>query len=682
MRFFLSVFCVSCVFHFPGFAAAEVVQTGETRTTPINLVNTGDSALVQEGGLLETTAIAITLSNDAQTAQNEGVISTSGATGYGIYADHNQANILNKGNIYILSSLSSGIVLMGSSLSTVTNEGLISTLGEQSPGISIINSSQNTIKSSGQIFTAGSNAYGINLSNSSQNTIIESGSITTTGTNAYGIAILSNSDDNELAFTGTIQTTGAGSHGIMVASASDRTSLDLTNGMINVADTYAAALFLSGGSDHTVRVENSTLTAPQQVIAVYSPNARLSLENRAAVRATSAGGTALLFVGTNPTLSTSRSTLIVGKIEASQPVNVTVQTGANIKYTFDSPTYESTDSLGAGLYESLNISAPYVQVGQELLVVDPTPFLMQVDMTQDVADGILDPVFLSRRQACSCSLPCETCGFWGAGLGSYRLRRKNEDYVRYNNWQGGFILGFDKPVCGGQGGAFGGISFGKGKVEWEAETLKAAHYFGGFSYETTFCQTLFGVALTAGYADWQSCRTIMNNLATDGIEYARADFSGGLVAGDLMLARSFCFWKCRPCFSFDLRYAGLFLGNWNEHGSGANHNVKDRQIDLLTTRFECTLPWVRKCSRSDWRLEPYLGVLGRYQVGGTQINSLLGGQSLTFTQAGPHNLAAFLIGARGNQSYGCFSLFFNVEGSFDSQKSYRVIGDLGIGKSF
>ena len=134
--------------------------------------------------------------------------------------------------------------------------------------------------------------------------------------------------------------------------------------------------------------------------------------------------------------------------------------------------------------------------------------------------------------------------------------------------------------------------------------------------------------------------------------------------------------------SFTLRYAGLFLGNYSEKGSLTNLSVKNREIDLLTTRFEFALPYSATRGICCWSVEPYVGVFGRYQVGGNRVDGELFGQSLSFDPGSPRNLAAFLFGFRGVQSLGCFNLFLNLEGSFDNYSSSRILGEGGIGFSF
>jgi len=190
------------------------------------------------------------------------------------------------------------------------------------------------------------------------------------------------------------------------------------------------------------------------------------------------------------------------------------------------------------------------------------------------------------------------------------------------------------------------------------------------------------MVLAFGYVDWENERFVMNHLAEGGIETAKADTGGVFLSPEVTLAHHFSSLPCCPTMSFTLRYAGLFLGNYSEKGSSTNLSVKNRAIDLLTTRFEVSLPYSASQGTHCWSIEPYLGLLGRYQLGGHHVDAELLGQSLCFNSGSPRNLVAFLVGFRGIQSFDCLNLFLNFEGSFDNDSSSRVLGEGGIGFSF
>jgi len=174
-------------------------------------------------------------------------------------------------------------------------------------------------------------------------------------------------------------------------------------------------------------------------------------------------------------------------------------------------------------------------------------------------------------------------------------------------------------------------------------------------------------------------------LAEGGVEKAKADTGGFFISPEATWAYHFhsipslC---CSPTMSFTFRYAGLFLGDYSEKGSLTNLSVKNREIDLLTTRFELALPYSVTRGICCWSIEPYLGLFGRYQVGGNSVDAELLGQSLSFDPGSPRSLAAFLLGFRGIQSFGGFNLFLNLEGNFDNHSSSRILGEGGIGFSF
>jgi len=68
----------------------------------------------------------------------------------------------------------------------------------------------------------------------------------------------------------------------------------------------------------------------------------------------------------------------------------------------------------------------------------------------------------------------------------------------------------------------------------------------------------------------------------------------------------------------------------------------------------------------------------RSYVGGNRVNSELQGLPLKFDPGSPRNL----VGFRGIQSFGCFNLSLNVEGSFDNYRSSRVLSELTLNYAY
>ncbi|NGX54297.1 MAG: hypothetical protein K1000chlam4_01023, partial [Chlamydiae bacterium] len=113
----------------PCHAVDQVVRSGETSTIPIDLLNDGDRAIVEEGGVLTTDgASAITVNDDNQTALNQGTISTINNNNHGIHNNgKDNAVITNSGRISTTGSTANGIFNDGGVNAVITNSGLIST---------------------------------------------------------------------------------------------------------------------------------------------------------------------------------------------------------------------------------------------------------------------------------------------------------------------------------------------------------------------------------------------------------------------------------------------------------------------------------------------------------------------------------------------------------------------------
>jgi len=568
--------------------------------------------------------------------------------------------IINSGQISTTGNSAEGIVNAGGDNVVITNSGVITTTGPNAEGITSSGAGV-AITNSGQIVSTGNSSGGIvNLSTDA--VIINSGLISSAsvGINNAGVgAVITNS--------GQITTTALNSRGILCTSGAD------------VVITNSGQISTTGDASCGIRsdVDGAVITNSGQILStgatadgIENRGANAHIINSGTIRSTQSFALNLLGT-TSQTLSLLRgSNLQAGVHLENANLNLNVETGLNLALTLD-PT--STASFGI-----LGIDAPFVLVGSTITVIDPTGLAMQADVVADLSDTILNGIY--RHRTCHCT-PCG-CGIWTQGIGSYRKRSDNAHIVGHDNWQGGFLVGYDTYFCEGYASLFGGVSYGEAEVDERTQKATTRSYVGGVTYERLFCNNFLGLAITAGYVDWDNKRIVMNNLAPGGVETARADTGGLFVSPEVTLGHRFASLWCSPTMSFTFRYAGLFLGDYTEKGSVSNLSVKNREIDLLTTRFEVALPYGDSQGMCCWSLEPYFGVYERFQVGGYHVNSELQGLSLNFDTGGPRNLVAFLVGFRGTQSFGCFNLSLNVEGSFDNFRSSRILGEGGIGFSF
>ncbi len=645
--------------------------------------STGLRASITSTGTIETTgagAVGINSTNDDVVITTSGSITTTGTgASTGIFTTGGTATIRNNADITTVGNGAIGISSTGGG-AAIFSGGSISTTGTGSHGFSLTTGTT-TVRNDGTILTTGSGSFGVNNDTSPDVIFTNNGTITTSFSST---APFFNEDSPRLMFTntGTLNAIGTTAEGFFNTGSSDVTILN-TGKIISTAsgifnDTgserllvrNSGTIFSSGGSavalgvTSDVMIINSGLLESGTSDAVGGFSDNVQIVNSGTIRGV---GPAIVMDGANPTLTLLRGSNVQGSIFFSDPLTLSVEKGLNLFMDLD------------GTFATLNIDAPHVQVGTDVVgVIDPTGLTLQPDVIADLSDTILDGIYRHRLGCCT---PCG-CGSWIQAIGSYRNRNRAHDHIGYDNWQAGFLVGYDKPMCRGNIGLFAGFSHGEAEVDQHTQKAFINSYIAGATYETCFCDTFIGLALTAGYIDWDNNRYVMNNLAPDGVEIAQANIDGLFLSPELTLARQFSAFCVQPVMTFNLRYVGFYPGDYSESGSASNFSVDSRHINLLTTRLEAALPYSNMCGKCCWSIEPYIGVYGRYQLSDTHIDGELLGQDLDFSQPGPRNVAAFLTGFRGIQSFGCVNFTLNLEASFDSNSSVRLLGEGGVGWNF
>ncbi len=142
-----------------GYALEYIVRDGEISST-ISPANQGDEVIVEKGGTIQASGNGIYLSQNGQSAFNNGTISITGDSFSGIYLTPSASPgvVNNTGYISVTGNLSAGIQNNGAANPFITNSGQISVSGSGSAGI--IDSGNATIINSGSISASGSNTSG------------------------------------------------------------------------------------------------------------------------------------------------------------------------------------------------------------------------------------------------------------------------------------------------------------------------------------------------------------------------------------------------------------------------------------------------------------------------------------------------------------------------------------------
>ncbi len=575
--------------------------------------------------------------SDKGFVEEGGAINTSanGFPGVGVLMQNGLQELKNDGTILTTGSFSAGSpsgVIVGGPSSLVTNNGLIHTTGGGASGIITATSSTNsTIINNGLIFIEGNfstvPADGIRLVAAS-NTLLNSGEIRTTGTSDAGIRLQGASA--AVKNTGLIQSTGTGSYGIKV---------DV------------------GGA-------NSIITNNGTIIANSDPTSfAISLD------------------GANTTLNLQRESNIQGAVQLTQNSTLNVQKGLNLALT----------TTGAGAFTTITTEgSPTATRGNLIAVVDRTGFALEVDILDDLTAVVMNN--LGRQYCLDCceSDCCENyCldndwSAWVRGFGSFRERRLQERTVKYNNGLEGGMAGLETSVfCDWTLGVFGGGSYGTSHVKNHSHTFRNTSGFGGLYLDGCFCDNFVRFAVSGGSLDQHSRRKVMNNLASDGIQYARAKLKGGWVAPELRIGRTLCIGGLEPIVSCDVRYSGLFLDNYKEKGSATDFRVKKHDIHLLTASTEIALPLSFSLCDSCLTVTPYAGIEGRYRLGDKNLHGTLLDQSITFQDGSWNEIGSAFIGVRSCHKLDCgLNIMLDLEGDFDNKKSALVRGGLKAEMAF
>ena len=519
-------------------ATTVTVPSGTTQTSPITLLNPGDSVVVEENGVLETDDPAITMSNSSQTALNQGTIRTINTNHFGIRNTGVNAVITNNGLITTTGQQASGIYnsganslitnsgqisIAGNSAAGITNDhddvvmtssGQISITGAASDGLANLSGSNVVMTNSGQISVTGDFGNGLLNFNGSNVVMTNSGLISTTGSGVWGVS--SNGDNGVITNSGQISTTGQQAYGIGTYNVANNT-LIINTGSISATGVSAHGISDAFGGDNSHVINSGTIYSAQSF--------------------------ALYLTGDNNILTLLRGSNLQGPVRVGSNFTLNVERGLNLALT-----------LNLGSFDNVEISAPYAIKNNVIAVIDRTGLALQADVAADLSDTIFGALDHHRLTCCT---PC-SCGPWIQGIGSYRKRDSHSHTVEYKNWQGGFLLGYGLKGLAGNISLFGGATFGKAKTDKSTQEADINSYIGGVSYEKIYCDTQLNVGVAAGYVDWDNERTVMNNLATGGKQKARADINGWLLSPEISILHRFNV-LCRPTLGLTVRYAGLFF---------------------------------------------------------------------------------------------------------------------------
>jgi uncharacterized protein with beta-barrel porin domain len=631
------------------------VNSGEVAGQQV-MSNPADVGIVRTGGRIFTTndlENAVEMLNIDQSLANEagGTIETLGNDAFGVFSNGARAQISNDGTIVTLGDSSDGVSSYGVDAS-ILNSGLIETSGSQVVGI-FAGASGANIRNIGTIASTGlQEAYGIaSIGNGS--IIRNVGSIQVGDVLLGGLApigVLSSGIGSEIRNSGSVRATGTAAFGIL----SDGGQAEIRNDGSIAADGLASVALLSAGDgsiiSNTGRIGSSGVAS----VGILSTGADTTLTNSGKITS-DLTEFAIIMAGDGAILDLRAGTAIQGNISfAGANGTLTIGNGLNTALTFfTTPAFLDTNG------------APFAISGNTLAVVDTTGFTSQdevvADFTGAIADALDDRFAAARSRArggypavngmlispVADVSPDSGVEAWGAALGGYRSQDRTNSGSDFDNVFGGFVFGVDGMAGSSTRlGLLAGTTMGKMQTSSDSQAIGNENYFAGayasFAAEGHFLH----LSAAAGLSQFESERRVANNLVLGGIEHARADYDGIFVSPAATIGTEIAMGSGLVTPSIRARYAGLFLDDYEEHGSAANMDVDGRRVDVFELRGELAYSMAPIDTESGvFDTSIRAGVDGTFGDGGT-VDAILLGQPLAISAGNEDTVIRGFAGLR------------------------------------
>ncbi len=229
-------------------------------------------------------------------------------------------------------------------------------------------------------------------------------------------------------------------------------------------------------------------------------------------------------------------------------------------------------------------------------------------------------------------------------------------------------------------GMFGAGAASRLQVDQDSQRIDTTIGAGGaYAYWGADNYFLTGV-LSAGLAQNNSHRTVLNNLAPNGIEDATADFGSWYVTPELRAgSRRSLSKQVDVVPTARISYTSGWLDGYKESGSSANLTVDGRDVEILESGV--TLPFVyTPATAPQLRLEAHADLFGRVLLGGEGTDVSLLGQNLNIQSSGNNLIGGGGGAAFSYRAFGSASLFgsMDIEAATDGSIGGTATGGLRV----
>jgi outer membrane autotransporter protein len=413
---------------------------------------------------------------------------------------------------------------------------------------------------------------------------------------------------------------------------------------------------------------------------------------------------------------------VIGPIELLGTTGAVNFQGGNWLFTFTALPAATTFNTGG---------APFVVVGNQVAVLDPTTFALAdralTNFTGEVSEMLQDrfagmtpaggsgggalgfagaptsPV-ASEAQAAFSGIPSVAMSYasaasrpvlgkapaaaapyydttvWASGFGGERKQRADGDILPTTDTAFGGAMGVDRVLGGNlRLGAFVGAGASREAVELDVQTIDATYVFGGAYGRFDWATQYLDFSLYGGGIDNKSTRQIANNTVASGFETATASYGGWFINPEVTYGYRIPFNAITVTPRVRLRYVGGELDGYSESGSMQNLSVGSRAINDLEERGEVELSTVAGAFKGS----ATIGIIGLERLGNPTVNTVLLGQNLSFVTPGQASAFGGVVGMRMEyRAMANVALFVAGEATAMSDKSDSFAASGGARVSF
>jgi hypothetical protein len=656
-----------------------------------------NTSIVNASTTIATTgdgAHGIVLSGSGNVISQVGAITTEGDGAYGVYAtDLTAADTAND-------------------ISMLTGD-FITTKGASAYGIYLGDYTFLVMDNNASIATEGLDSHAVYAGDHTE-IALSSSSVSTTGDGSYGIS-LSGISNIVNSFSSDISTEGDEAiaiHAAEATSAADSNEITLTIGTVSTKGDRSYGVFLDDYAELTVGSGASVLTEGVDAHAVYMTDSA-TLINNGTIRATGANAVGV-YALTNNVITTygviAGDDYAIWLAGAGNTVNF--MAGMSLVGDVRVDDADNTFVFGEDLNAAITVSGvlPSNVSGEDFLLCDSTYdveegitgscVIVSTDATgfamlDEMLDDATGPAFeavgkrLKRRVArggdagvgVDEGLMIAPAGddlgrapaVWAKSYGSYRDQEAWGDIGSARHGLGGLVSGIDGRLGAGTragvliGATTGSLSAASQDTGWQSL------YGGVYAGREVGLTSVVGLTLLAGGAWYDSDRTILDNTSATGRETASADYTAAFVSPELSLSTALSVANLRIAG----RYAGLFVGDYEEEGSSSDLAVDARTIHIAGVGATLGVPHAVSAALA---VEPYVGLEGRYASSDdVAVEAVSFGQSISLDADGDKTVGRLYAGAGADYASedGALSVRLSLRGTLDSDGTRAAEASLG-----